>query len=898
MKLAQKRPRRIYLIALAAVTVIFLLLYHRFVFGGLLYAYSDIGADTINQYLPVNIYEINSIFRGSAGSYDLQLGLGAYNTGSIIKNLNPGNLPVTLFGEELLHVGLLVSMYLKYVLICVAALALFLRLFKNEKVALITALLWTFSSYNVLWGQHYQFLTTIMVFTVAVLGFHLYLEDSSKWVWTVLSMTLFAITSYYFLYMSCWFFAAYGVLYLAYSGCKGKQIAQKAGLFALMLIPAALMAAVFLAPAVESFLSSSRVSQVLSASSGNSLIYSPHHLASFAARLLSSDLIGTGNHFRGPINYYECAILSVSLLFLFCIVYLLQTKYWKRVLAICLACGIALIMPMTSRLLVFSVETQRWTYMLCFAQVLAIGYALKDITQNHREGKCRRSLIRSLLLADVLLALLGCGMIFCDWWYSGNWLSKDACIVLLVILAIYHGVFAVLMLGKRTGWVLLLAVIAEMVLCNYATVNHRDIPTNEAWYNAMYNDGTDAVVDWIQERDPGIYRINKTYQSAYYTDSLIQGYNGMGSYSSTNSAELLNVARGYGYSYARNWLGFDGTDLLANSMLGVKYIIATSDTYMDPAYFTEIYDDGTRAVHENNYALGFGFLYPQELAAADLPDATTLEKALMLSQGYYRTETVQSGYTDPTQSIQYVDLFPLLTDYYNCEGQLTEDGLVVTGTDVNMLLYFDLPQVQEGWLVSGVRVQMDTQQASNIKLFTRTDSYDFCVDHYDYVTYEPGSRTFWLDNTVLEQVRGLRLDVSVPVQNLVIRSAELILVNTETLTENLRKLQQTAVTDMTQNGNRFACTVENPYAAEAMLCVPLIYSQNWKVTVDNLPVKAENINAGLTGIPVSPGNHSVVIEYSDWTYRAGIWVSIASAAVFAVVVALYEIHRRKHTKAK
>lgn len=83
-----------------------------------------------------------------------------------------------------------------------------------------------------------------------------------------------------------------------------------------------------------------------------------------------------------------------------------------------------------------------------------------------------------------------------------------------------------------------------------------------------------------------------------------------------------------------------------------------------------------------------------------------------------------------------------------------------------------------------------------------------------------------------------------------------------------------------------------------MLCVPLIYSQNWKVTVDNLPVKAENINAGLTGIPVSPGNHSVVIEYSDWTYRAGIWVSIASAAVFAVVVALYEIHRRKLTKSK
>ena len=193
-----------------------------------------------------------------------------------------------------------------------------------------------------------------------------------------------------------------------------------------------------------------------------------------------------------------------------------------------------------------------------------------------------------------------------------------------------------------------------------------------------------------------------------------------------------------------------------------------------------------------------------------------------------------------------------------------------------MLLYFTVPQLEEGWRVSGVRVTMRTETPSNIKLFTATDHYDFCVEHYDYVTYAPGEQTFWLDNTVLEDVRSLRLDVSDVAQNVTISSVELITVDTELLRSNLESLKKTAVTDMTQQGNMFSCTAENPYDDQAMLCIPLIYSENWQVCVDGEGVQAENINGGLTGIPIAPGSHRLTLEYDDGVHRLGYWISLSS----------------------
>ena len=881
-----KKIWKLYLLDMIVATVIFCGLYHQFLFNGQMYAYADVGADTIDQYLPMTVFEVNSIKEGTDGTYSLQFGLGKYCDGLLSKYLNPAELPLLLFGEENLHIGLLVSLYLKYALICLFALFFFRHLLKNEKAAAVCALLWTFSGYAVLWGQHYSFLKAILCFTVAVYGFQMFLEGDKKQFLLIPAMALLAGTSYYHLYITCFFLLFYGVAYLAFHGYRFTQILKKAGWFVLAMIPALCMAGEYLLPSMQTFLSSSRTGAVTASLDLGSLFYSPKEIFAFAVRVLSNNLMWAGSKFVGPVNYYECAILSVSILFLFSLVYLLQRKNWKRVLCITVICTVLLCMPVVSRILVFASNTQRWTYLLCFGQVIAIGLALTDVWEHRKEEGFVKVFWRSVIMTDALLVAVA-AVLYRAHIYVGGWLLRPkTCVVLCVIVALYHIVFLLMRKDRIVYFVLIAAVAAELVLGNYATVNDRENISIAQWYEDMYNDGTEQVVDWIKSQDDSIYRVNKTYISGYYTDSLIQGYNGLGIYSSTNSAALIDLAQSYGYVQAGHRIRFDSSDMLANTMLGVKYIIAESGTEMDPEYFEKIYEDGSYEVYENLNWLGFGYLYQEETSEILANDRNRLEKVMLLSEYYYSTDEAEKS-AGTASGTETVDLAPMLTSWDRCEVD-AGDTIQVTGTDGYMKLYFDMPEIGENWLVSGVRIKMTAQTGSTIRMYTSSETQGFEERNYGSAGYEAGAGVCYVDSNVLDVPSGICLDLSYVQQDITIESVELILVDEEQLQRQLNELQERSVTDFRQDGNVFYASVTNPDDTAGMLCVPLIYDEQWEASVDGETVPLENINGGLLGIEIRPGQHEVRLVYRNQVYTWGRILSIVSIAAYLLVVVLWK----------
>ena len=438
MKDNRKQFARYLLIDVLVVTIVFLALYHPFIFGDKLYAYEDIGCDTVHQYLPVTHYELGLLESGEAGGYRMDLGFGGYVSGLWVKYLNPANLPLLLFGQAGLQAGILAATYGKYVLICLFALLFFDRLVSHRGAASLCALLWTFSGYNVLWGQHYQFLTAMVAFTACMYGFQLFLQrDSKQWL-AVFTTAYLAVVSYYHLYIACFFLLVYGVVYMAFRGEGIFAILKRAGLFLLAMVPALCMAGVYLVPAVTGFLDSARSAGASSVFVGGELLYRPNVIMAFGARLLSNDLIGTGNGFRGPTNYYECAILSVSLLFVYSVVYLALGRRRGRVLGLTAAGAVLLCMPFTSRLLIFIDHAQRWTYVLCFAQVIAIGFALSHYLRHRGEEKKRA--LRTLLIGDGVLAAAAAALVAYHF-HAGSWLNAKACLSLLLTALCFHVAF-------------------------------------------------------------------------------------------------------------------------------------------------------------------------------------------------------------------------------------------------------------------------------------------------------------------------------------------------------------------------------------------------------------------------------------------------------------------------
>lgn len=887
-------------VTLLLLTAVFTALYWDFLRGIYLYAYEDIGSDTVTQYLPKIVFDINSIRSGTVGQYRLDCGLGCYFGGTFYSYLNPLNLPLVLFGEAHLAWGLLVSLYLKYTCIALAALLFFRRLLKDSRLAVLCALLWTFSGYLALWGQHYQFLTAMAGFTLAMYGVQLFLEGDRKAVLLPPALAALAGTSYYFLYISCFLFAVYSIVYLRCSGAGAREILKKAGWFALAMLLAVGIAGVYMLPAVTGFLESTRGADVTGKNSAVAPLYSLDYILAFLGRFFSNNALGAGDSYQGPTNYYEVAMLSVSVLAVFSLVLLCQSRFRKRTAGIASGCAVLLCLPAASQLLGFAVDKLRWTYLLCFAEVILIGFGLKYLFAHREQEGFGRTIRRTVLISDGG-GLLCIGLLWVTRGITGNGFCGRAYACALVFMAAYS-VFLLLTprWNARRSYVLLAALIAaELAAANYATVNDRGRTEMADWQESMYYDGTEEALQWILEQDDSLCRVNKTYNSVMYNDAMIQSYAGLGVYNSTNSAVLSRLYTEFGYSliygYASNWVRFSGIDGVESAYLGAKYVLTLPETVMDERFYRKVYATERCVVYKTRCDLGFGYVYQEEIGQSQVSAMSKLQRELALSKYYYVTDGAGENpdcRVNTSDTATTVDLRPFYTQSVNC-SVTGSGGLEVAGTGDDMQLYFACPEIPEGWVVSGVNVTMTAERDAAVQLMLATEQFDATERYCDTVYYKAGTGTYRLDAVSWCGTRGVRLDLSDVCQNISVESVELVMQDAAQLTENLAALGQNRMTDLTQEGDTFRGTVASR-ADGAMLCVPLVYNEHWQAAVDGAPAEVTNINGGLVGIRLDAGDHEITLTYVDRTRQWGWRLTVVSLAVY--LLALLGWSKRKRTK--
>lgn len=307
-------------------------------------------------------------------------------------------------------------------------------------------------------------------------------------------------------------------------------------------------------------------------------------------------------------------------------------------------------------------------------------------------------------------------------WFAQKFVDIDfkarTAAIICSILVLYNFLFLLLPRLLRRwkgqyGWALLsILVCVELVVCNYDTVNLRDRIPLQQWYLGLYNDGTEDALDAIPAQD-ALYRINKTYDSVLENDSLVQNYNGLAVYSSTNSANLVNlfVTRGNNLRYnagtnKTNWIRFPGNDVIFNSLLGVKYVLSSPTSSLPSAnYYTEIYTtEENYSVYENNFWLGFGYLYTHQIDEQTFPNQRASTRELLLTHAYYEmgsseteNDTINStAITDWSNYVQEIDLSTCVASTVNCSAELLSDDLVINATSNDLQLYFNLPEIPKG----------------------------------------------------------------------------------------------------------------------------------------------------------------------------------------------------------
>lgn len=890
-----------YLWLFLITSLLFGVLFIQFILGDYAYVYVDMGGDTFDINYPL-YYLFSNVFHGGGyENYFLNVGLGMDMSSYLFQYLNPLNLLVVMLPASLIPWGVLLATYLKLILISMFGYKLFLRWIGHPWGSFVAALLWTFSSYVMLWGQHYGFCTSVMMFTIFLYLVHLFVEDGEKsrnWL-LVLWITLMLFTNYYFLYMSGIIGAMYVIIYLAFHRESWKKILVKllglAGMGALGIC----IGGVCLIPTYNIFQGSTRAGAV-NLNHLDSMLrpYKPKWLYGFLARLISNNTMGIANKYTGAGNYYEIAMIFTSSLFFVSLPYLLSKKGMRlKTLFLTVLSVVFLIFPFSGKLFTMNTATQRWSFILCMLEAFAVGMFVK-LLLTEREKK------RVSVCVAVGVVLTGCvyGLLF--WGQAQKYfkLKEEYLIVFAVFMVIYGGLILLKSHSRKIDRVflgLLAGVICvELVAANYPTINFRKNPTRNQVAVEYYNDGTREAWNDLRQQDDSLYRVSKTYESGSENDGMAQGYPGMSVYLTTNPKELIQLKEMYGGTgVSDNFVYFNNDNFLLNSLLGVKYMLANPGDGLSEQNYAYVKSVGSKDIYENQNALPFGYLYDHVWSKEQVEEMTEIERTLAAVHGFYFSDEDghKEGDTAYSQAVRQTEEGISLMDRefqaVDCQGTKTEEGIVMSNMTNDP--HIEMKKVQDAFgegAVHTITMKVKAPKKVDMALYYKTARDEGFRQDQIYIFHISPKNDTWI-YTVPGDITDIRIDVSTEISDVTIQDIRVS--NCPSDNKAYEKLQNTDIRDIAYTDNTYQATINNNAAGTQMLCIPFLYSEGWQASLDGEPVNLYDINSGLCGVEIPAGTHQVTLQYNIPHEKVGIALSLGGIFIYLLWIG-FGAYRRRH----
>ena len=874
----------------------FAVLYSKFIVGGFAYVFTDCGADT----LQINFAQyglFSSLFRSGENGYILQAGLGMDVTSYYPAYLIPYNLLLLLAPQRLLPWAVLASTYLKLITISLVGYLFYRKLMGEGIGTMAAALAWTFSGYVILWGQQYGFCTCMALFTVFMYFLQCHLDGDRRWknAGLVLTVTLLLFASYYFLYMIAFFAVFYVIIYSVMQKYSFKRTAGKMVGLGGMGILGTLIGGIALIPIADIFLESARAGAVSGGSTSGLLHpYKGKTLGTIVARFFSNQMLGIDKDYSGNLNYYEGMVLAVSILTIFAVSYFIIKKTTRvRALVLTALMIFLAVMPVTSRILVFTKNSHRWCFMLCFVEALAIGLFLQDVFREKNK--------KTVLCGGILAVIIYAAMLAYVYSFKSikvdNKIMAEVCVFFVAYLLILVVGTNIRKLHRIFPATVLVVLACELFILNYPSLWHRESPTRSQLATEYYNDGTKEAAAYLKTQDDSLYRVEKSYRSTAENDGMAQGYNGLSVYMSTNPASVVNYHKMYGpESISINFVDFNRDDYIRSSLLGVKYLIAGAGYNAPQKVYTTVGEAGGKTVCENNYALPFGYLYDKEWSADDIKELSGLDKTLTSLAGFYYTDAEKSGsYEDASlPDGTGTSLMEKVDTAVDCTMEKNADGITIRdlGADPNVIFTDVENEFADENKLYGLSLTMDMSEDTEMAVYYQTEGDEgFSADKV--LTFPITKKKNTWEHVIPAGVTALRVDVSTQIEYATIRDFE---VKSYDLDETgYTALKNSGVTDVSYSDSTYQAQVTNDSQTDEMLCVPFFYQKGWTAEIDGETAEVSNINSGLCGIEIPAGTHQVVLQYETPYRSLGVGMTVAGIVIFVIIFPGTALWRRKRS---
>lgn len=825
-----------FLIPFAIVLVIWLILGVA-PFGNNNLLASDLGS----QYLPFLSNFKRFVEEGTLTFYSFTNGIGdTIFPLSSYYLLSPFNILALFFSYEQLPQAIVWIITLK--IACIGGSMFY---YLKRTYTEVSGFTWIFSTAFSLCGFvaaysiNFMWLDILILLPLLALGLQkLWYEKRVTLYSIILFLSIF--TNYYMGYMVCIFAVGYSIyLYIKQSAAPTiKGFIREGKVFFISSLLSGISTSFILLPALEGMLQTKKTDF-------NPTTFIPY--PKFGASFFSQFGIGTVN-FDLRLNHLPTVFSGILIILLFLAYFMLASipKKEKKVtlfliLFVFASFWLELINTIWHMFQSPAGFPYRNTFIFSFL-VIKIAYEAFLRLKSGEKLPIKAPIIYTLCL--------GIGYLFLGLFYQDFVLSYSYAIISLVLIWLYYYLFnhrqsnlQSAFKQKYIGLFLCLLVFSELGV-NY-WISLKAIPFGDQQaFERTYKEQEKALAS-VEGED--LFRIKQTIVSkdaGYaeknngYNDSILYGYAGISSYTSTLHSETQDTLHALGlYQKNDRRIGYVDDSQVVNLLLNIPYQLSPTEN----SFREKINTVGNTTVYKNNEAIGMGFLVPEDFSDVTLTTNRPIKNQEELLQTIKKSS---ENYFSPTKKVS---------------EQISDDKkkyeLTVT-TAADGELHFDLPKMHwasiESFTVNGKKIKPT--------MYIRTNQL------FNLGYFEKGAQV----QLLLTSKNKLNL-----------QSMELATLN-QTTFDDLVAAQKRQAIDLrwTKKGELFGNISVKKEKQLLYLSVP--YDENWLIKANGKKIEQVKVAGNLMAIPLKEGTHSISMVYQSISFYTGGLITLSTLVGFLI----------------
>ncbi len=633
------KSKKIYLCALiSVVSLIFVSIYHQFIFGNNAYIFLSPNSDYLINYLAYRAYISANYLSGFTNNM-FAFGLGENPFGAKPFLVDPFTL--LNFLPFTFSFIVLLQFYLKLLLIAISSYyALQARNKSSNNVVFAT--LFTFCGMFVYWSTQDTSFTAMSFVVVQWLGYELYRKNNKLSYFIILSLPLFMLSSTYWGITFNIFLVVFILLDIAWDDDLFKNKFIFLGKLVLGYCVVLALSAWSILPNLFVLAHNGRVSQHLSNSIWhtklntqfgllepldlyNVKLYTQLILRGFGNYVIPFDKIWVSS-FSGALWYNSIFILVSAVSYIFQQSSSSSKIKYNVLIVFSILFGL---LPLVILLFNgFSDVRFRWTWFFLLPIFIC---AVKFWQSKPNLNKFR---LATIVLGLIFFLSASYAYYIGDLYFS----DKNVLYTYVEIAIVFSLLFLVSYLRRYTFILLACIGLVDTLFNSYMFIhNAQPIDADYQVKHQYYYDNTINAVNKIKSEDNSVfYRMDKTYSSLNLcpfcglNENLIQGYNGVKQYISTPNPAYFKFSADMDAKPYYNFIfGFDGrSDVLR--MLGVKYLLSKSESDISGYSYQQKVDD-IYIYQVNNY-YGIGHIFHDYITRDDFMQLSTTDKDLVFSR--------------------------------------------------------------------------------------------------------------------------------------------------------------------------------------------------------------------------------------------------------------------------